>query len=449
MPDTPAPAGTEPAGEGVTVADDPPRRRYLRKVALTSSAGAIVEWYDFFLYAAAASIVFDKLFFPSLDPTTGLLASLATYAVGFVSRPIGALLFGNLGDRVGRKSMLVWTMGIMGGGTFLIGCLPTYDAIGVAAPILLILLRVAQGLGLGGEYGGAVLMVVENAPDRRRGYYGSLVQIGVPAGIILSSAAMAVVTSLDEQALLSWAWRVPFLLSAVIIIPAVVIRSQLHETRFFRAARDSAAKQRAPMAEVVTKWWGTSLKVVGARIAESANLFIFATFPATFIGSFTDIPHPESVVLTGSLIGAVLSLALLPACATLSDRIGRKPVYLAGAAVMAVDGLIFFELVKTGSAPMIWLGTIIAYVAMSLMYGPQAAYFSELFPTSIRYSGVSLGQQFGGVLGGSLAPIIVVSLLEVAGDGVYWPVVAYIVGIAAITALSVLLLPETRRRKLG
>lgn len=421
---------------------------YLRKVALTSSAGAVVEWYDFFLYAAAASIVFDKLFFPSLNPTAGLLASLATYAVGFVSRPIGALLFGNLGDRVGRKSMLVWTMAIMGGGTFLIGCLPTYDSIGLFAPVLLIALRIAQGLGLGGEYGGAVLMVVENAPDRRRGYYGSLVQIGVPAGIILSSAVMAVVTSLDEDTMLSWGWRIPFLLSAIIILPAVVIRSHLHETRFFRAAKASAASERAPIAVVLTSWWKTSAKVVGARIAESANLFIFATFPATFIGGFTDLDHPESVVLTGSLIGAVLSLGLLPLCATLSDRIGRRPVYVAGAALMALDGLIFFELVKTGAAPLIWLGTVIAYVAMSLMYGPQAAYFSELFPTEIRYSGVSLGQQVGGVLGGSLAPIIVVLLLDVADDA-YWPVVVYIVAIAAISAISVLSLPETRRRTLA
>lgn len=421
--------------------------RYLRKVAVTSSAGAIVEWYDFFLYAAAASIVFDKVFFPALNPTTGLLASLATYAVGFVSRPIGALMFGNLGDRVGRKSMLMATMVIMGGGTFLIGCLPTYESIGILAPILLTLLRIAQGLGLGGEYGGAVLMVVENSPERRRGYFGSFVQIGVPAGIILSSGIMAIVTSFDEDIVLGWAWRIPFLLSALIIVPAVIIRSQLHETPFFREARKNASQERAPIAIVISQWWRTSVKVIGARMAESANLFIFATFPATFIGSFTDIENAESVVLTGSMIGAVLSLALLPAFAGLSDRIGRKPVYLAGAAVMAFDGLIFFELVKTGSAVMIWLGTIIAYIAMALMYGPQAAYFSELFPTAVRYSGVSLGQQIGGVLGGSLAPIIVVSLLEF-GSGSYWPVVAYIVGLAAITALSVVALPETRQRSL-
>lgn len=421
--------------------ESPQHLGYLRRVAVASAAGATVEWYDFFLYAAASAVVFNRLFFPDLTPTAGLLASLSTYAVGFLARPLGAVIFGAMGDRIGRRQVLLWTMLLMGGGTFLIGCLPTYGAIGFLAPVLLVLLRLCQGFGLGGEYGGAVLLVAENAPRNRRGYYASMVQVGVPIGILLSSAILTLFTSLPEDQFLSWGWRVPFLASALIVVPGLLIRFKMDETPYFQKVVDQDATTKAPLREVLSEYKRRTALIIGIRVSESACLFLFATFPAIYLKDIGELANPKQTVFLGSTIGAVLLIGMLPVFARLSDRVGRRPVYIFGAALMGVLGVAFFALAGTGNPVLVIVAIIIAYIADAAMYGPQAAFLTELFPTRIRYTGVSLGQQIGAVFGGALAPIIAVALLDI-GVG-FWPVSLYVLAIATMTGLCAYWLPET------
>jgi MFS transporter, MHS family, shikimate and dehydroshikimate transport protein len=413
----------------------------VRLVAIASFIGTTIEWYDFFLYGTASALVFNRLFFPTFDPLTGTLAAFGTYAVGFFARPIGGIVIGHYGDKIGRKSMLVLTLVVMGVATFLIGLLPTYEQIGPWAAGGLILLRVAQGFGVGGEWGGAVLMAVEHAPPGMRGYYGSWPQIGVPAGLVLSTAVFAVFSSLPEAQFLSWGWRVPFLLSALLVVVGLLIRVRILETPAFRRLKEDAREARQPIVEVLTRYPRQVLLAMGARFAENGAFYIYSVFVLTY--ATQQVKMSQQVVLDGILIGAGIELLAIPLFGALSDRVGRRPVYLCGAFATALWAYPLFRLLDTGSAPLVWLALIVAFVfSHAAMYGPQAAFLSEMFGTQVRYSGASLGAQLAGVVAGAPAPFVATLLLARYGSSA---LVMYLIVMAIVTIVSVVLASETHR----
>lgn len=416
------------------------------RVVLASLIGTTIEWYDFFLYGTAAALVFDQLFFPTLDQWAGTMASFATYAVGFFARPVGGIVFGHFGDRMGRKSMLVTTLMLMGVATFLIGVLPTYAQIGVAAPVLLVVLRFIQGFGVGGEWGGAVLMVVEHGHLGRRGLYGSWVQAGVPAGLLLANAVFTLVSLLPEQSFLSWGWRIPFLLGVLLLGVGMFIRLQIVESPLFTKVRDRKQQAAVPFFEVIRRHPRNILLAMGARFADNGSFYVFTVFVLTY--ATVELGVSRTTVLNGVLVASALQFFVIPAFGHLSDRIGRRPVYLAGAAAIAAFAFPFFWLLETGNSLLIGLSIVIALVAHAAMYAPQAAFFSELFGTGVRYTGASIGYQLASPLAGGLAPLICVALLNWSG-GHPWPVAVYLILLSAITLVSVWLASETYRDDLG
>jgi metabolite-proton symporter len=417
----------------------------VRLVALASLIGTTIEWYDFFLYGTAAALVFNRLFFPNTDPLMGTLLAFGTYAVGFIARPVGGIIIGHYGDKVGRKSMLVLTLVIMGVATFFIGLLPTYDQIGIWAPIALVTLRLAQGFGVGGEWGGAVLMAVEHAPPGKRGFYGSWPQIGVPAGLLLANAVFSFFSNLPEEQFLSWGWRVPFLLSIFLVFVGLVIRVRILETPAFARIKDTSAEAHQPIIEVVRKYPKQVLLAMGARFAENGGFYIYSVFVLTYATQL--VKFPQQTVLYGILIGAALELAAIPFFGALSDRLGRRPVYLFGAIVTAVFAYPLFWLIDTGSTAALWSGIAIAFVlSHAAMYAPQAAFLSELFGTRVRYSGASLGAQLASVFAGALAPLIATALLREGYRG--GAIALYVIGLAVVTIVSVILASETHRENI-
>jgi metabolite-proton symporter len=414
----------------------------VRLVAVASLVGTTIEWYDFFLYGTAAALVFNRLFFPTFDPLAGTLAAFGTYAVGFIARPVGGIIIGHYGDRIGRKSMLVLTLMIMGVATFLIGLLPTYEQIGPWAAVALVLLRIAQGFGVGGEWGGAVLMAVEHAPAGSRGFYGSWPQIGVPAGLLLSTAVFSVFSSLPEEQFLSWGWRVPFLLSILLVVVGLLIRVRILETPAFSRIKEAAVEARQPIFEVLKKYPRQVLLAMGARFAENGGFYIYSVFVLAY--ATQRVKLDQQVVLNGILLGATLELFAIPFFGALSDRVGRRPVYLFGAIVTALFAYPLFRMIDTGSTPLIWLALVIAFVCShAAMYAPQAAFLSELFGTRVRYSGASLGAQLASVFAGAPAPLIATGLLQAGYGGS--AIALYVIALAAITIVSVFLASETHR----
>jgi metabolite-proton symporter len=412
----------------------------IARVVLASFIGTSIEWYDFFLYGTAAALVFNKLFFPTLDPLAGTMASLATYAVGFFARPLGGIVFGHYGDKLGRRSMLVTTLLLMGLSTFLIGLLPTYDRIGVLAPVALAVLRLVQGLGVGGEWGGAVLLVVEHGNDRRRGLYASSAQAGVPAGLLLANCAFAAVSTLPEAQFLSWGWRLPFLAGAVLLGLGLFIRLHILETPLFNQVQEQRATSRRPLVDLVRNYRGNLLLAMGARFAENACFYLFTVF--IYVYASEPRGFARGTILAGVLFASALQLVSIPAFAALSDRLGRRPVYLAGALFVGLFAFPFFWLVDSGVPLMIWLALALGLTGVAAMYGPQAAFFSELFGTNVRYSGASLGSQLAAPLAGGLAPLIATALLGWSG-GKPWPVALYMIAMVLITFSSVFLAAET------
>jgi metabolite-proton symporter len=409
-------------------------------VLLATFVGTAIEWYDFFLYGTAAALVFPRLFFPRFDPLVGTLLAFATFAVGFVARPLGGVVFGHFGDRVGRKTVLGLTLVIMGAATFAIGLLPTYAVAGIAAPAVLVALRLAQGFGLGGEWGGAVLMAIEHAPEGKRGYYGSWPQTGAPAGLLLSTAVFAGVSQLPEPAFLSWGWRVPFLLSIVLVVLGGVVRSRLAESPEFARERSRGA-ERLPVLEVLRAHKRGVVLAMGARLAENAFFYVYTTFVLAYA---TERVHvARSTVLAGVLLAAAVDLVTIPLFGALSDRIGRRAVYLSGAVFSALFVVPFFVLLGTGRDALVWLA-IVAGVAIghAAMYGPQASFFAELFGTRVRYSGASLGYQLASVLAGGLSPVVAAALLGWA-HGAWWAVAAYMIALALVTIASVSAAPRS------
>jgi len=417
----------------------------IRVVALASLIGTTIEWYDFYVYGIAAALVLNKLFFPTFDPLSSTLASLATYSVGFLARPIGGIVIGHYGDRIGRKSMLVLTLVIMGIATFLIGFLPTYASIGPWAPVLLIILRMAQGFGVGGEWGGAMLMAVEHAPQGKRGFYGSWPQIGVPAGLLLANLVYRPFSRMPEAAFLAWGWRIPFLVSIVLVGVGFIIRVRILETPAFTRVKEARQQARQPIVEVLRRYPKEVLLAMGARLAENGAFYLYTVFVLVYAELHAGVS--SNVVLSSLIVAATLELFAIPLYGALSDRIGRRYVYLFGAVLTAVMAYPIFRMLDTRSPLLIGAAIVVGLaVGHAAMYAPQGAFFSELFGTHVRYSGASLGVQLSSVLAGGLSPLIATSLLQKGyGRGA---LSLYLMGMALVTIISVFLASETMHHDL-
>ncbi|WP_245718986.1 MFS transporter [Micromonospora rhizosphaerae] len=415
-----------------------------------SLVGTTIEWYDFFVFGSAAALVFNTLFFPKFDPLVGTILAFATYAVGFVARPLGGIVFGHFGDRVGRKGMLVLSLLIMGVATFAIGLLPTYASIGVWAPILLVICRLLQGFAVGGEWGGAVLMVAEHGDPARRGFWASWPQAGVPAGNLLAVGVLAIMAATtSDAAFASWGWRVPFLLSAALVAIGLYVRVSLSESPVFQRAQAemerAQERRRAPMLEVVQRYRRAVLVAMGARVVENVSYYIFTVFVLTYVT--TELGMRRATALNAVLIASAVHFAAIPLWGALSDRVGRRPIYLLGAGGVLVWAFLFFALVDTRSFTAITAAITGGLIFHAAMYGPQAAFFSELFGTGVRYSGASIGYQLASVFAGSLAPIIAVALLAEFNSAL--PISIYVAAMAVITIAALIASRETVRADLA
>ncbi|MEU6166054.1 MFS transporter [Streptomyces tanashiensis] len=422
------------------------------RIVAASLIGTTVEWYDFFLYGSAAALVFNTLFFPSADPLVGTLIAFITYAIGFAARPLGGVVFGHFGDRIGRKKLLVVSLLMMGGATFAMGLLPTYETLGVGAPILLTVLRLVQGFALGGEWGGAVLIVSEHGGDKHRGFWASWPQAGAPGGNLLATGVLALLAAFQsEEAFQSWGWRIPFLLSGVLVLIGLWIRVSVSESPVFLAAQARAeaaaaqgVKEKAPVVEVFRRSWREVLSAIGTRFGENISYYILTSFLLVYVTVHLELP--KSTALNAVLIGSAVHFVTIPLWGALSDRIGRRPVTLIGSVGMAAWAFAFFGLVDSKSFPVIALAVTAGLLLHGAMYGPQAAFISEMFDTKVRYSGASMGSQLASIVAGALAPIIAVELLKDYDSST--PVSLYLCVAAVITTITVAVTRETRGRDL-
>jgi metabolite-proton symporter len=415
-------------------------------VALASAVGTAIEWYDFYLYATATALVFNTLFFPSISPTAGTLAAFATYAAGFGARPIGAIVAGHIGDRVGRKAVLVGALVLMGGATTLIGLLPGYASIGALAPTLLVVLRLLQGFAVGGEWGGAAVLSTEHAPPRRRGWFGSFTQIGSPAGMLLATGSLSLVRALtSSESFLAWGWRIPFLASAVLVAVGLVIRLRLEDAPEFVALRERDAVVRMPVVEVLRTAPREVLLTTGLRLSQIGLYTLITTYGLTYVAQ--KVGKTSSAGLLAVVVVSAIGLATTPLWALLSDRVGRRRPYLLGSVGGTVGLVLFFLAVDSGSTLLIVLAAVIAVNLLhDAMYGPQAAWFAEVFDVRVRYSGASLGYQIGSVVSGGFAPLVAAALLVAGGGRPWWIVVAF-AGLSVLTTAAALLAPDPSRQE--
>jgi MFS family permease len=409
-----------------------------RRAVIASTVGTTIEWYDFFLYNTAAALIFPALFFPHQAAYTGILLSFGTQFVGFAARPVGAAFFGHFGDRIGRKAMLVTTLVLMGVSTFLIGLLPTYRSIGYTAPVLLTLLRIVQGLGVGGEWGGSVLLSMEWGSRGRRGLMASWPQLGVPLGLVLSTGAVRLLTTLTGGSFDNWGWRVPFLVSIVLVGVGLYVRLRVRETPEFVAVRQREALLRRPLVEVVRRQWGAILGSAFVRMSEQAPFYLFTAFVLTYGTARLKLNRTD--LLNDVLVAAAIGLLTVPLFGYLSDRFGRRLVYGTGIVCMALYAFPYFALLNTKTAGLVLLGVILSLVFHDIQYGPQAALIAESFGPNVRYSGAGLGYQLASVVAGGPAPLIATKILQSTNSSV--GISLYIVGCCLLAMMALLLMPR-------
>ncbi|GAA2533986.1 MFS transporter [Mycolicibacterium diernhoferi] len=409
-----------------------------RRAAVASFIGTTVEFYDFLIYGTAAALVFPKLFFPSASPAAGVLLSFATFGVGFVARPLGGIVFGHFGDRLGRKRMLVYSLLLMGGSTVAMGLLPTYAQLGVAAPLLLTLLRLLQGFAVGGEWGGATLMAVEHAPPQHKGFYGAFPQMGAPAGTAVATCAFYVVSQLPDDQFLSWGWRIPFLASAILIVIGLVIRLSLTESPDFAVVQERSAVLALPIAEAFRRHWRQILLVAGAYLSQGVFAYICVAYLVSYGTTVAGIGRTEA--LFGVLVAAVVAVGTYPVFGALSDRVGRKPVFVGGVIAMGVAVLPTFALIDTGRPGLFLVALVLIFgLAMAPAAGVTGSLFSLVFDADVRYSAVSIGYTLSQVVGSAFAPTIAVALYSATGSSD--SIAAYLIGVSVISVIAAALLP--------
>ena len=413
----------------------------LRRVIVASFIGTTIEWYDFFLYGTAAALVFNRLFFPTLSPLAGTLSAYGTFAVGFVARPLGGIVFGHFGDRLGRKKSLVWSLLIMGVATALIGLTPTYDQIGIWAPVLLVTLRFVQGFGVGGEWGGAVLLAVEHSGGTRRGFHGSWPQMGVPGGLLLSTGVFAAFSSwLPEPAFLAWGWRIPFLISVLLVAVGLFIRLRVLESPSFEKLKEARRESRTPLFDVFREHPREVIIGMGMRFAQNVIFYIYTVFILSY-GEKT-LGYPRGLMLRGVMLASVIGLFAIPFWSHVSDRIGRRPIYMAGAVISLLMAFPFFWMIERGPMFVAIAMVLVMNLGHDMMYGPMAATLAELFGAHVRYSGASIVYQLASVVSGGVAPFIATLLVTRHGSSA---VAAYVVACCAVTIVATWFVPETHR----
>ncbi|OZS78370.1 MFS transporter [Tetzosporium hominis] len=406
-----------------------------RRVLIASLVGSSIEWFDYFLYGTMAALVFNQLFFVSEDPTVGLILAYASFALSFFIRPFGGVVFSHIGDRIGRKKTLVLTLSLMGAATFAMGILPTYQAIGVAAPILLITLRLIQGLGIGGEWGGALLLATEYAPAEHRGLFGSIPQMGVTIGMVMGTLALWIMNLLPEAAFMSWGWRVPFIFSALLVIFGLWIRKGIDETPEFKAVQESGEMPKLPIVDTLRYYWREVLITIGAKVVETAPFYIFSTFVVSY--ATTNLGFSRSATLGAVMIATIVTTILIPIMGSLSDRVGRKKMYIAGTVAMMAFAFPYFWMIHQGSVALLVIATVIG---LGIIWAPITAVlgtmFSEIFDAKVRYTGVTLGYQVGAAVAGGTAPLVATALLATFENS-YVPVALYIMFTAAISLVAI------------
>ncbi|MCY9138040.1 MFS transporter [Peribacillus frigoritolerans] len=421
-------------------------KKQMRRVLVASLVGSSIEWFDYFLYGTVSALVFNQLFFVNEDPTIGLLLSYASFALAFFIRPFGGVIFSHIGDRIGRKKTLVLTLSLMGVATFGMGLLPTYQAVGIWAPILLITLRLVQGLGIGGEWGGALLLAVEYAPPEKRGLFGAIPQMGVTIGMLLGTVALSIMTLLPENAFMTWGWRIPFIFSALLVFFGLWIRKGIDETPSFKKVKESGEVPKLPIVETLKNYWREVLIAVGAKVVETAPFYIFSTFVVSY--ATANLGFSRTATLTAVMIATIITTILIPIMGNLSDKIGRKKLFIGGTIGMALFAFPYFWLLQQKSVLLLIVATVIG---LGVIWAPITAVlgtmFSEIFDAKIRYTGITLGYQIGAALAGGTAPLVATALLDRFNNS-YVPVALYIIFASVLSLAAIWAVKDRSNQKL-
>ncbi|MED3789207.1 MFS transporter [Peribacillus frigoritolerans] len=421
-------------------------KKQMRRILIASLVGSSIEWFDYFLYGTVSALVFNQLFFVNEDPTIGLLLSYASFALAFFIRPFGGVIFSHIGDRIGRKKTLVLTLSLMGVATFGMGLLPTYQAVGIWAPILLITLRLVQGLGIGGEWGGALLLAVEYAPAEKRGLFGAIPQMGVTIGMLLGTVALSIMTLLPENAFMTWGWRIPFIFSALLVFFGLWIRKGIDETPSFKKVKESGEVPKLPIVETLKNYWREVLIAVGAKVVETAPFYIFSTFVVSY--ATANLGFSRTATLTAVMIATIITTILIPIMGNLSDKIGRKKLFIGGTIGMALFAFPYFWLLQQKSVLLLIVATVIG---LGVIWAPITAVlgtmFSEIFDAKIRYTGITLGYQIGAALAGGTAPLVATALLNRFNNS-YVPVALYIIFASVLSLAAIWAVKDRSNQKL-